>query len=231
MAEDLWRLACVSQSPNSISAASPRLVVPSYADGGIRISEQEARFLFASAIEKTGRYFYTIETPTKEKYRFKPRTQDKNTFISARSDMSIWKWDKQFILMANIELKAHNVQKAHVGKDIEKLIRENITGNWFHLLRNADRGTFRSLFEKLTESFMQNARYVKEIPEGKRHRILFFFCVKDKKFSIYKVLTLHNAYDIETGIKDFFALDDYCELEKEPPDPSNDWKIFRYHAQ
>ncbi len=217
----------MSQNSNAISKASPRLVVPSYADGRIRISEQEARFLFASAIEKTGRYFYTIETPTKEKYRFKPRTQAQNTCISARSDMSIWKWDKQFIQLANIELKAHNVQKAAVGKDIEKLIRENITGNWFHLLRNTDSGTFRSLFEKLTDSFMQNARYVREIMEGRRHRILFFFCVKGKNFSIYKVLTLHNTYDIETEIKDFFALNDYCDLEKEPPESLNSWELWR----
>ncbi len=80
--KDLLRL--LDLNAKELPALVPRLIMPGLRDGSARISEQESRVLFCSLLDRTYGYFYSIETPTKEKYQFSGKNP-----LSARSDLSI----------------------------------------------------------------------------------------------------------------------------------------------
>lgn len=64
-----------------------RIVFPTYRDSNHRVSEQELRFVFVEQVQgllKEYDYYYSVETPTKDIYRF---SQDKK-YISPRIDES-----------------------------------------------------------------------------------------------------------------------------------------------
>jgi len=148
-----------------------KLIFPNYRDSSIRVSEQEARFCFASIIEKETSYRYSIETPTQETY-----SQTGTHELSAQSDMSLWSSDGNKKLY-NIEFKAHNATKESIKKDIQKLVKEGIEGVWFHVLRNADKATFPALAKKFEESLIEYTQY-------RNKDIIFAICVLDKKVGI-----------------------------------------------
>jgi len=59
-----------------------------------------------------------------------------DTGKSALCDISLFELEnKQLVRKANIEIKAHNVQLAHVAKDILKLFAEKQSGLFFHTLK------------------------------------------------------------------------------------------------
>jgi hypothetical protein len=86
VAKDMWRL--LDKKVKELPPIVPRLIIPGLRSGNARISEQESKIVFCSVMEKTYGYFYSIETPTEEEYRF---TGEKT--LSARSDLSIWKFN------------------------------------------------------------------------------------------------------------------------------------------
>lgn len=159
--EELNRRCCLNishlVSNNRIpNALSPRLIVPAYSGGESRVSEQEARFAFVEALSGTSVY-YSVETPTKGKYCFKGTSGNER---SAQTDLTLYVANGgQLNHWVNVEFKKGNAPDAEIMKDIEKLIKEQslcpIIGNWFHLLENADRGTFNSLFGKLEKAMRQ----------------------------------------------------------------------------
>ncbi len=135
---NLWYLTDVKSNPQGLS---PRLILPKKRSGEIRISEQESRILYCGLLN-TSNYYYSIETPTEEVYQ-----QTGKTSQSASSDLSLYGYDgKDFKKVANVEFKAHNPVTEQIRKDIEKIIKEGITGNWFHTLKSINRGTLPSLF-------------------------------------------------------------------------------------
>ena len=91
----------------------------------------------------------------------------------------------------NIEFKAHNPSFNYIRKDIEKLVREGIPGNWFHTLKSIDSRTLPVLFEKVSRSL--------KVFAGEACRsgvsILFCFCVIEKKWACMK----HFLYDQQLG--------------------------------
>ena len=180
-----------------LEGLSPRLILPQKRSGEIRISEQESRVLYCGTLN-TLNYFYSIETPTEELYQQKGKTP-----VSASSDLSIYlnRRDK-FEKVVNVEFKAHNPQKEHIRKDIEKLIKEEITGNWFHTLKNVDNRTIPTLFDKFKESFLNCSNIIKEDLS-----LVFCFCIIEKKWACQKEFNFEPDQDnLSEYIDNFFDL-------------------------
>lgn len=124
-----------------------------------RISEQELRFLFVEEFlrEPNNGYYYSVETPTKEKYKFGKTNDDIKIDASGRSasiDMCIFSKDKdnRYKRLLNIEFKNANASKKSISKDILKLMHEEENGAFVLLLKNTDDGTLKSVFEKFSSS-------------------------------------------------------------------------------
>jgi hypothetical protein len=128
-----------------------RLVFPKI-DEGIRVSEQEPRFLFCHLLERSP-YRYSVETPTEFKYSFSKGAAGSR---KAMSDLSLYEAAGEAgVPLVNIEFKAHNPDPAAIRKDVEKLIAERPLGHWCHILHRADAETFRSLFGKFLRAFRE----------------------------------------------------------------------------
>jgi hypothetical protein len=196
---DLWLVASEkNKGYYTLQSISPRIIFPYKRNGDIRVSEQEARFLMCSILNSMN-YFYSVETPTKKKYHFNGGSNDDNdeNKRSACTDLTLWTYEgSSFKRCVNIEFKSHNPPKDHIAKDIEKLVCEEITGNWFHLFKNIDSGTLKSLFEKLKESF-------KDVLKRIHHDIdiVFTICVLEKKWACQNILNSNSDLD------DFFNLE------------------------
>ena len=189
---NLWNVSFFGEKPSGLS---PRLVFPKKrkknkkGEDIKRISEQEVRTLYCNILNNLN-YFYSIETPTDNAY-----IQSGKTAVSALSDLSIYTYinkdnknnDKDdednknnFEKLANVELKAHNPATKNISKDIEKIIREEKDGNWFHILENINKGTLPSVFDKFIFSLKEHSN------KGSKISILFCICILEKKFSIIK---------------------------------------------
>ena len=212
---DLWNISNVSGSPTGLS---PRLILPKRRSQDVRISEQEARFLYCSILNGLN-YYYSVETPTKYKYIQKGKTPQ-----SAASDLSLYGYDNNvFNKVVNIEFKAHNPPKEHIRKDIEKLLKENIIGNWFHTLKNIDKKTLKILFNKILDSL----KSCKKLVGSNEVSIVFSFCVLEKKWACLK----HFLYDPSVGSFDkytdkFFNLEYDIRGDKVEVSQEGNWRIF-----
>lgn len=211
----LWNIATVNSNPRGLS---PRLIIPQKRSGDIRISEQEARILYCGILN-TLNYYYSVETPTKEVYQqtgVKP--------ISASSDISLYfENEEKFDKVMNIEFKAHIPSQEQIRKDIEKLIREKIPGNWFHSLKNIDSRTIPVLFEKMKESFLQ----CENILDDTRLLIVFCFCVLEKSWACMK----HFYYDprkenFQAYVNKFFKLDYSIKSGNIEVEQLHNWNIM-----
>lgn len=173
ISENLWHMANESGQPSNLS---PYVIFPLKRDEKktVRISEQEARIVCCNLLASQKTY-YSVETPTKKRYVQKGK---KPEGISAQTDLTIFGFEGQcFHRLVNIEFKAHNPTPENIRKDIEKLVREGIQGNWFHLLENTDGGTFKALFRKFEDSFHNNSHDY----HNTLISIIFCFCVLEKQ--------------------------------------------------
>ncbi|QGP92588.1 hypothetical protein MGLY_19740 [Neomoorella glycerini] len=118
---ELWRM--VDSQGGMVGALTPKLILPPRSNDNedVRISEQEARFIYASVLTRASRYFFSVETPTGEKYSFTDGAVNQR---SALSDLSLYTFGNGFHKQANVEFKAGNPPVDHIKKDIEKLVRE-----------------------------------------------------------------------------------------------------------
>jgi len=212
---DLWNLTDVSQPPTGLS---PRLILPKMRNKSIRISEQEARFLYCSLLNNFN-YFYSVETPTEKVYiqkGLKPQ--------SASSDLSLYIYNDNAIeKVMNVEFKAHNPQIEFIAKDIEKLIKEPVKGNWFHLLKNIDGGTLPSLFNKFIESFNK----YRNIVENDSLSIIFSFCVLEKKWAcLNHFLYNPDKNDFSEYVKNFFDIEYTIQKSKVKVTNKGSWQII-----
>jgi hypothetical protein len=195
---ELWNLADNSKLTTELS---PRLIFPKKRDEEIRISEQESRVLLCGLLNNSN-YFYSVETPTEELYKQKGKTHR-----SASSDLSLYiQTNNKTKKVLNVELKAHNPRKENIRKDIEKLMREDVPGNWFHTLKNIDRRTLLKIFNKIAGSIKD----CKKNGDENNLSIIFSFCVLEQQWGCIK----HFDYKPEYGefneyVDNFFALE-YC---------------------
>ncbi len=201
---DIWNLCSANDKPSGLS---PRLIFPKEKDDKLRISEQEAKILCCSVLNSLN-YFYSVETPTREKYQQKGESPTR-----AHIDVSLYNFENnQLEHVANVEFKYSTAPEA-IRKDIEKLLKERIQGNWFHTLKNTNKGTFPSVFDKFKTTF---GSYLETFSD-KNISIVFCFCVVEKQEAYIR----HFIYDPE-----ICNYEDYISSFFAPSDLEKHWKLF-----
>lgn len=148
--------------------ANSHLIFPKHSkEENYRVSEQELRFEFIHQFlksqkeneENTPKLYYSIETPTKEKYRFsKPKNSSESddgypkkdtTGESAQFDVVLF--DEKAQRICYIEFKAKNPSNISYEKDLLKLNTESEGKVCFfvQLLTSFNDGTRKSINKKL----------------------------------------------------------------------------------
>ena len=186
------------------SAPAPaHLIFPQKRQGEVRVSEQESKILFCGWLNNS-RLLHSVETPTLETYCQQPQRPEGNKALSARTDLTLWDtFNGELQPWVNIELKAHNCELESIRKDLEKLLRENVDGIWFHTLEKANSTTFRSLFSKFAAAFHK----VKTHYATSNRDYLFAFCVLNPNFLVSRMISFngnpdHNGHEIESAFGD-----------------------------
>ena len=145
-----------------------RIIFPQYRKKGkTRFSEQELRFVFVEQLNKEidngWDVYYSIETPTRERYKFKdveyPKVcKEGEEGMSAQFDLVIH--DNNYQRIALIEFKANNTLAKHHEKDFVKLNEEgseNVLTYFLEIVKSSDDNTIGSL-EKKKESYKGDFR-------------------------------------------------------------------------
>lgn len=148
---------------------APHLIWPTKRDDSERVSEQESKILITQWLERNLE-FYSIETPTRNKY-----IQKGKAALSARIDVTVYGSRDPTNRVLNLELKAGSAKVEAFRKDFEKLLREGVSGLWFHTLTKASEATWRSIEDKMCKAF----DLVPEHVEAAIHSVHFAFCVLD----------------------------------------------------
>src|ERR1700677_2801304 len=95
----LWVCYHAAKSGGPVTATANRLVFPKFADGVVRVSEQEAKQSLIDLLPGSP-FFYSVETPTSGNYSF---TGDGER--SAATDLTLYTDTGERYL--NFEFKAH----------------------------------------------------------------------------------------------------------------------------
>jgi len=168
-----------------------RLVFPSYANGNIRVSEQEARFAFVESVLESD-FFYSVETPTDEQYRFSSKG-----FRAAQTDFTVLGEDGASVL--NVEFKKDididSNGDVDAYKDVQKLLLEPAPGMWFHLLESVDTATLGKILRRLSSEFSKGLRMSELDLNGKIKTVIFHICVLRHGFSIHKEIDFSQPSD------------------------------------
>ena len=202
----LWSTLTSSELP---APTSPRVVFPVFRGGNARISEQEARVLCCTLLNAT-EFYYAVEAPTVQTYSQRGKSK-----LSARTDLALYTNSTTALKrVMNVEFKAKNPPQREFNKDIEKLIREDLSGNWFHLLDNENSGTLPSIARKFLNAFLANLQYVDHDID-----IIFAVCIRKTKRAFTKRMQYqHRTADFEIFMQAFFA-----DIEK--------WDSVPWHNQ
>ncbi len=202
-----------------------------------RISEQELRFLFIEEFLKVPNLFYSVETPTKSKYKFGKNFEYVSVDIKGRSasiDMCVLeRISTVYNRILNVEFKHQNSSLFSFGKDILKLMNEEQDGAFIILLRNTDKGTLcndgkTGVLDKLNKSFTK----FKDIDVWKgndeKYIQLIILSLEQKKDNISPVLIhrkvfKHTLSDLEacftinsTGYGNIKSVSEDSGWKKEP---------------
>lgn len=159
----------------------------------IRISEQELKQVFIYNLQGFTTYWFSVETPTVNKYRFKdkelPIVESDNQ--SALVDLSIYPDEETNKPCAHIEFKCGNPEPMAFQKDILKLYTEDIEIGFFvQILQSDNVGTWENLCKK----FLGNEEFLKQIKESKHEVYVYilslgsgkcFICDRDLKTISY----------------------------------------------
>lgn len=142
--------------------SNSRILFPKYRSGKTRFCEQELKFIFVEQLnleisEHHWDVYYSVETPTKFRYKFKDEEKPKvykeeNEGKSAQFDLVIH--DNKYNRIALIEFKANNAPIFHHQKDFLKLQAEgsdNILTYFLEVVKSSDKGTINNLKKKSSE--------------------------------------------------------------------------------
>lgn len=181
----LWK--AYDASVNGTHWPEVRLRFPTYRTEDLkvkarhRVSEQEARFAMTGELAKSS-LLYAVEAPTQERYQFTGKTA-----ISGKTDVAIY-WPNGD-RMWNVEFKAKGFSgdrslKSSIQKDIEKLLREELDGFWFHTLKSVDNTTLKTVWDAFAADLRQVAKRLADarilIPAK---GFVFHVCVLSQGFS------------------------------------------------
>lgn len=170
-----------------------RLVFPVYPNNyKRRVSEQELRFVFVEQIQsilQKYNYYYSVETPTEDKYKFSEDGKKVQCKVgigqSASFDLTIRdSYQKQIVI---IEFKAKMASSHEYAKDFCKLRNTKETGEYRYFL---------NVFERITDNTKQS--FEKKISENKflpkmekKKEVRVYACSldpQDTKFEIHQLL-------------------------------------------
>ena len=185
-------------------ALNTRLIFPKDASKSIRVSEQEARFIFSNQLNNST-FLFSVETLTQQGYQQEGRKKS-----GARTDLTIYSETGKRIL--NVEFKAVTITtratkktKFPISKDIQKMLHEENNGLWFHILKSVNNSTIKELFGTFKELILE---YIKESPDAiKNKNIIFHICVLKHKFSLQRELKLEINGELENNLNKFFNVD------------------------
>ena len=207
---ELWHITPLNERASGLS---PRMLLPAQVNGEVRIGEYEPLILFCGLLNNLN-YYYLIENPSE---------------MTATSDLNLYEVrNDAFKKLAGIEFKAHNPGTEIIRQDIRKLVRDNITGNWFHILEDIDSETLKSIFSKLTAALRSYSDNLGENPIS----ILFCFCILARKWTCIKHFFYDKSRgDFSTYVDNFFDLD--CQVESDHLVVSQglDWYIFQIYTE
>ena len=180
----------------------------------VRVSEAEARLLFALALNRRSLPF-AIEVPTTKRYSFKGTTP-----MSARIDLVAYSHSSSapgnaLIRNLAVEFKAHNPPQESIRKDLEKLIREGHDGLWFHILKNIDSGTLRSIFTK----FRTALETLVSAPEHANRELIVAFVVRAKRLLFFRTV------DVRADLGRVFDLDYFIHQSRVEVRDANGWHV------
>ena len=137
-----------------------RIIYPQYRkEGCTRFSEQELRFVFVEQLNKEIQdgwdVYYSVETPTKKRYKFKgeehPKVLDENEKGGQSAQFDLVIHDNGYQRIALIEFKANNSPAKDHEKDFVKLNSEGsdtILTYFLEIVKSSDGGTTNNLEEK-----------------------------------------------------------------------------------
>lgn len=169
-----------------------KLIFPKYSNGAVRISEQEARFLFIEKVIKDYDGFFSVETPTKFKYRFSEGGNKLDIPLileeGKSGNIDVCLYDKDKNLKHLIEFKAHISKQFEFNKDFLKLKYDNtITklSNYFvHILNSYNSRTIEGLKERYKKAFDLNENRIE-------NDITIFVCMLNvpKKYNSKNIIS------------------------------------------
>ncbi len=179
-----------------VPAPGSDLVFPDHG-AGRRIGDQEARFAFANAVATSDPrgLLYSLETPVESRYSFSGLFG--KTERSAPAVLSLYRagrTDKLAVPDLNVEFQSgrqtplgrtlkYPKKISPIVKGIEKLLREEPSGLWFHLLDDADKRTLKDLFRTFSESIYCVQGHHDDIGEK---TLLFHVCCLKMRFSVQR---------------------------------------------
>lgn len=160
------------------------LAFPKKRDGSLRISEQEAKHIFVEHLKAGKQFSYSVETPTTQKYRQKGVSE-----MSARVDLTLERYSGE---RAHIEFKAHYCGVENIRKDWEKLLREDVTGVWFHTLERGNASRVGCLLETIRRAFGQLSAHI----ETSKRSYLISICSLETRTLYWSWLTFAGSIDL-----------------------------------
>ena len=145
-------------SDYSESKETSRIIFPHNRFDEKRISEQELRFVFVEQLNKEiansndWNVFYSVETPTKDTYRFSDTEEPRIDPNGRSGNFDLVIHDDNFKRIALIEFKANNPAPNEYLKDFIKLNNSKEEGGlsyFIQIIENYDSRTFSNIHQKI----------------------------------------------------------------------------------
>lgn len=173
---------------DSNTEITSKLVYPTMRNGVRRVSEQEARFVFVKNIENKTDFLYSIEAPTKEKYFFTGKEENKR---SGNFDVCLYDENKNRKHL--LEFKALNPKDSSYGKDFEKLIKDEdgLTNYFIQVIINSDKGTLPSIEIKYKKAIQYALG--KNQDNHNKSKLVIFLCQIGINKSILKYEVINDS--------------------------------------
>lgn len=219
-------------------AGWPRVMFPQKGHQ-CRVSEQEARFAFVSALlsdRASCSWAFAAEAPTRLSYRFEKRGTGANA-QRARTDLALYRDNDEAPALA-VEFKSRGRSRTaekdeSINKDIAKILAEQPHALWFHVVRSVNNSTLPGLLRTLESAISRLSNPGKlgeylapgKIPEPRAKTIFFHICVlnPDMTASIHRML---DYVPSQPNAK-FFTIETTATRKSLKISEKQGWSIYR----
>lgn len=140
------------------SSTRSRIIFPHKRNGELRVSEQELRFVFVEQLNKEiqkykWNVYYSVETPTINKYTFTGVKEPSKSIENGRSgNIDLVIHDPSLNRIALIEFKANNPEEKKYAKDLVKLDVDGKEAKYqyfIQIVKKADEATIKNIKDKI----------------------------------------------------------------------------------